>query len=57
MGGHLNFSRKAMRLQTRGRIHGVPAEVVRELLPPDDAGDDRAGMNTDAEIERQRSAS
>jgi hypothetical protein len=34
-------------------IHGVAPDIVDKLVRPDDAGNDRAGMNADARLKAQ----
>src|SRR2546429_3731820 len=49
----LDGAGQAVGLHAAGGIDGVAPEVVDELRPADDAGDDRAGVDADPHLERQ----
>src|SRR3954464_6126355 len=49
----LDSTGRPMRLHAASGVHGVTPEVVQEPLRPDDAGDDRAGVDPDAELHAQ----
>ena len=46
-------SGRALRLHPARGVHGVAPQVVEEPLAADDAGDDRAGVDADAELEAE----
>src|SRR5207247_2653426 len=52
--GDVDAAGAAARFQAARNVHGVAPDVVDELVPADDAGDDRAGVDADAELERGR---